>query len=82
MAAFGEQEAPYAAVLGGVSKSIDAAKASAARPVTAAMAAAYLLTGDRVVEFEQSGEPRTKHGAARIERLAADPKRRFERGFP
>ena len=79
MAAFGEQEAPYAAVFGDVTKSIDAARESVARLVNAAMTAAYWLTGHRIVEFEQSGEPRAEHGAARIERLAPDPTRRFGR---
>ena len=80
-AAFSEQEAPYAAVFGDVSKSIGAARESSARPVTAAMASAYWLTGHRIVEFEQSEGQRAGSGAALIERLAADPTRRFGRGF-
>ena len=50
MAAFGEQEAPYEAVFGDVSKIIDAAMESAARSVNAAMTAAYWLIGRRIVE--------------------------------
>ena len=52
VAAFGEQEAPYEAVFGDVSKIIDAARESAARSVNAAMTAAYLLIGRRPVEVE------------------------------
>ena len=62
MAAFGEQEAPYAAVFGDVSKSIDAARESVALSVNAAMTAAHWLTGHRIVEFEQSGEQRAEYG--------------------
>ena len=80
-AEFGEQEAPYAAVFGDVSKSIGAARASSARAVTAAMASAYWLTGHRIVEVEQSEDQRAGSGTALIERLAADPTRRFEHGF-
>ena len=85
MAASGEREAPYEAVFGEVSKIIDAAGNSAARPVnaamTAAMTAAYWLIGHRVVGFEQSGEERAEYGAALIERPAADLTRRSGRGF-
>ena len=53
--AFGEENAPYEAVFGDVSKIIDAARESAVRSVNAAMTAAYWLIGRRIVEFEQSG---------------------------
>ena len=81
MAAFGEQEAPYEAVFGDVSKIIDAARESAARSVNAAMTAAYWLIGRRIVEFEQSGEDRAEYGAALIERLTEDLTVQFGRGF-
>ena len=77
----GELDAPYQAVLGDVSKIIDAARESAARSVNAAMTAAYWLVGHRVVEFEQSGEERAEYGTALIERLAGDLTGRFGRGF-
>ena len=70
--AFGEENAPYEAVFGDVSKIIDAARESAVRSVNAAMTAAYWLVGRRIVEFEQSGEERAEYGAALIERLAED----------
>ena len=79
--AFGEENAPYEAVFGDVSKIIDAARDSAARSVNAAMTAAYWLIGRRIVEFEQSGEERAEYGAALIERLAEDLTGRFDRGF-
>ena len=65
--AFGEENAPYEAVFGDVSKIIDAARESAVRSVNAAMTAAYWLVGHRIVEFEQSGEDRAEYGAALIE---------------
>ena len=79
--AFGEENAPYEAVFGDVSKIIDAARESAVRSVNAAMTAAYWLVGRRIVEFEQSGEERAEYGAALIERLAEDLTVRFGRGF-
>ena len=79
--AFGEENAPYEAVFGDVSKIIDAARESAVRSVNAAMTAAYWLIGRRIVEFEQSGEERAEYGAALIERLAEDLTGRFDRGF-
>ena len=75
--AFGEENAPYEAVFGDVSKIIDAARESAVRSVNAAMTAAYWLIGRRIVEFEQSGEERAEYGAALIERLAEDLTGRF-----
>ena len=79
--AFGEENAPYEAVFGDVSKIIDAARESAVRSVNAATTAAYWLIGRRIVEFEQSGEERAEYGAALIERLAEDLTGRFDRGF-
>ena len=79
--AFGEENAPYEAVFGDVSKIIDAARESAVRSVNAAMTAAYWLIGRRIVEFEQSGGERAEYGAALIERLAEDLAGRFGRGF-
>ena len=79
--AFGEENAPYQAVFGDVSKIIDAARESAVRSVNAAMTAAYWLIGRRIVEFEQSGEERAEYGAALIERLSEDLTGRFDRGF-
>ena len=80
-AAFGEQEEPYAAVFGDVSQAIGAGVGAVCPPGERRHAHRDWLTGHRSVEFEQSGEPRAEHGAARIERMAADPTRRFERGF-
>ena len=60
--AFGEENAPYEAVFGDVSKIIDAARESAVRSVNAAMTAAYWLIGRRIVEFEQSGGERAEYG--------------------
>ena len=77
----GKNDAHYEAIVGEVSKIIDAARSSATRSVNAAMTAAYWLIGHRIVEFEQSGEHRAAYGSALIERLAADLTRHFGRGF-
>ena len=77
----GKNDAHYEAIVGEVSRIIDAARSSATRSVNAAMTAAYWLIGHRIVEFEQSGERRAAYGSALIERLAADLTRHFGRGF-
>ena len=79
--ATGDLDVSYQAVLGDVSRIIDSARESAARSVNSAMTAAYWSIGRRIVEFEQSGEERAEYGAALMERLAADLRGRFGRGF-
>lgn len=80
MAISGGLDAPYEAVLGDVSKIIDAGGESASRSVNADMTAAYWLIGRRIVEFEQSGEERAEYGAALTGGLAEDLTGRFGRG--
>ena len=77
----GKPGAQYPSILGDVSRIIDTARRSAVRSVNAVMTAAYWLIGQRIVEFEQSGEKRAAYGTALIERLAADLTQRFGRGF-
>ena len=77
----GEPSAQYQSIFGDVSRIIDAARRSVGRSVNAVMTAAYWLIGNRIVEFEQSGEKRAAYGTALIERLAADLTQRFGRGF-
>ena len=79
--ATGDLDVSYQAVLGDVSRIIDSARESTARSVNSAMTAAYWSIGRRIVEFEQSGEERAEYGAALMERLAADLRGRFGRGF-
>ena len=74
-------DAQYQAIFGDVSRIVDAARQSAARSVNAVMTAAYWRIGQRIVEFEQSGEKRAEYGTALIERLAVDMTERFGRGF-
>ena len=71
----------YQAIIGDVSRIVAAAKRSAARSVNAVMTAAYWMIGQRIVEFEQSGEKRAEYGTALIERLSTDLRKRFGRGF-
>ena len=77
----GKLDTRYPSIFGDVSRIIDAARRSAARSVNTVMTAAYWLIGNRIVEFEQSGEKRAEYGTALIERLAADLTQRFGRGF-
>ena len=74
-------DAQYQAIFGDVSRIVDAARQSAVRSVNAVMTAAYWRIGQRIVEFEQSGEKRAEYGTALIKRLAADLTQRFGRGF-
>ena len=71
----------YQTIFGDVSRIVDAARQSAVRSVNAVMTAAYWRIGQRIVEFEQSGEKRAEYGTALIKRLAADLTQRFGRGF-
>ena len=71
----------YQAIFGDVSRIVDSARQSAIRSVNAVMTAAYWRIGQRIVEFEQSGEKRAEYGTALIERLAVDMTERFGRGF-
>ena len=74
-------DAQYQAIFGDVSRIVDSARQSAARSVNAVMTAVYWRIGQRIVEFEQSGEERAEYGTALIKRLAADLTQRFGRGF-
>ncbi len=65
-----EPDAQYQAIFGDVSRIVDSARQSAVRSVNAVMTAAYWRIGQRIVEFEQSGEKRAEYGTALIERLA------------
>ena len=76
-----EPDAQYQAIFGDVSRIVDSARQSAVRSVNAVMTAAYWRIGQRIVEFEQSGEKRAEYGTALIERLAVDMTERFGRGF-
>ena len=78
---YDKPDAQYQVIFGDVSRIVDAARQSAARSVNAVMTAAYWRIGQRIVEFEQSGEKRAEYGTALLERLAADLTQRFGRGF-
>ena len=77
----GGHDASYQAILGDVSKIVDAARGSVARSVNAVMTAAYWMIGQHIVEFEQEGEPRADYGKEVVERLAIDLSARYGRGF-
>ncbi len=71
----------YQTVVGDVASIIASARDSAVRSVNAALTAAYWLIGQRLIEYEQSGQYRAEYGAALIEQLADDLTARFGRGF-
>ena len=77
----GADRTNYEAILENLASVVQEARSSAVRSVNAVMTAAYWLIGQRIVEFEQSGEPRASYGEERLSRLARDLTRRFGRGF-
>ena len=77
----GERAPSYETVAGDVAAIVAAARDSAARSVNAALTVAYWLIGQRLVEYEQSGQDWAEYGAALIEQIADDLTVRFGRGF-
>ena len=73
--------ADYATVHGDIVALLEAARRAAARSVNALMTASYWEIGRRIVEFEQGGEARAERGQQLLERLSADLKQRFGKGF-
>jgi len=64
-----------------ISRIVDFARGHAARSVNAAMTAAYWLTGQHIINFEQEGKERANYGEEVIKRLSIDLSARFGRGF-
>jgi len=71
----------YKGFLSGISEILTEARRSAARNVNSVLTATYWDIGRRIVEFEQHGKARADYGDKLIERLSADLKKRFGRGF-
>jgi DUF1016 N-terminal domain len=60
---------------------VEEARRTAARSINAVMTMTYLEIGRRVVEREQAGGSRAGYGEALLQRLSAEPTKRFGRGF-
>ncbi|MBI1930498.1 DUF1016 domain-containing protein [Candidatus Poribacteria bacterium] len=73
--------AGYDTILADVVELLESARRASARSVNAIMTATYWEIGRRIVEYEQGGEGRAAYGERLIERLSADLKKRFGRGF-
>jgi predicted nuclease of restriction endonuclease-like (RecB) superfamily len=71
----------YSELLQNIAAILEAARHSSARAVNAVMTATYWEIGRRIVEHEQGGENKADYGGQVVERLAADLKQRFGRGF-
>jgi hypothetical protein len=71
----------YESVLSGLVDLLESARRASARAGNAVMTATYLEVGRRIVEYEQRGANRAAYGERLIERLSADLKERFGRGF-
>ncbi len=76
-----EREAAFATAIGDVATIVNNARSSAARFVNAALTSAHWLVGQRIVEFEQSGQERAEYGDELIAQLADELTSRFGRGF-
>jgi len=74
-------ETHYNSAHGDISKVIDAARSSAARPVNCIMTAAYWLIGRHIFEFEQKGSERVEYGEELLKRHSRDLTSRYGRGF-
>ena len=73
--------AGYDSLIGEIGKVVTAGKRQAAWSLNAIMSAVYWDIGRRIVEFEQAGKEKAPYGEGLIDRLAADLKPRFGRGF-
>lgn len=73
--------ADYASVHGDIVALLEASRRAAARSINALMTASYWEIGRRIVEFEQGGEARAERGQQLLQRLSADLKQRFGKGF-
>jgi predicted nuclease of restriction endonuclease-like (RecB) superfamily len=71
----------YHGIHGDIVALLEAARRAAARSVNALMTASYWEIGRRIVEFEQGGHERAGHGQQLLQRLSADLRQRFGRGF-
>lgn len=71
----------YSQILNGITSLLEAARREAARSVNAVMTATYWEIGRRIVEFEQRGAKRAEYGESVMDRLSADLRHRFGRGF-
>ena len=71
----------YQVFLGEVSSLLAEARKQTARAVNTVLAATYWELGRRIVEFEQGGKERADYGAQLLQRLSADLRRQFGRGF-
>ncbi|MYE25044.1 MAG: DUF1016 domain-containing protein [Gammaproteobacteria bacterium] len=76
-----EREAALATAISDVDTIVNAARSSASRSVNAALTSAYWLLGQRIVEFEHSGQERAEYGSELIARLADELTAQFGRGF-
>ena len=71
----------YNSVLKSVIRLIDEARHTSVRTVNAIMTVTYWEIGRQIVEFEQQGKKRAEYGKELLERLSADLRSRFGRGF-
>ncbi len=77
----GSDIAGYDAMLSEVVDLLESARHATARAVNVFMTTTYWQIGRRIVEWEQAGKERAAYGEALLNRLSADLKKRFGRGF-
>lgn len=77
----GKVASTYGRLLSDISELLEQGRRATVRSANAVLTATYWQIGRRIVEFEQKGERRAEYGAGVIERLSADLKHRFGRGF-
>jgi hypothetical protein len=75
------QIAGYDTILSEVIDLLESGRHASARAVNVFMTASYWQIGRRIIKWEQAGKERATYGEALINRLSADLKKRFGRGF-
>src|SRR5713101_4571651 len=71
----------YLDLLAGIVALLEQARRSATRSVNSILTTTYWLVGQRLVEHEQSGEPRAAYGTELLKRLSRDLLSQVGRGF-
>lgn len=71
----------YKVFVSEIQQLLETARRQAARSVNAILTATYWEVGRRIIEYNQKGEVRAKHGESLLENLAQDLTKKFWRGF-
>jgi predicted nuclease of restriction endonuclease-like (RecB) superfamily len=71
----------YSNLFRNISDLIEQGRMAAVRQINTVLVATYWLTGQRIVEFEQSGKEKAAYGEMLIKNLSVDLRKRFGKGW-